>query len=333
MTNRFSALSAGRIAVADLGRRSRGGVDALTERSPGPPVGWPDPFLPDLTSVSVMTSRSRPPQSRPGRSGAALALRGRSGLPWLTIVAVVVILGLVVAVFTYIYSKQRARSTSAAAEAAAAEVLKPWQPSPTNMDPSIAIPGIYVGQTVNDGTTITFPNYRAALHVTSAQRVAYDRFPPVGGPHDAEWAACNGVVYSSAVRDENMVHTLEHGAVWIAYNPATLAPGDLDTLKALVVGKTYLSLSPYPTLDQPIALQAWGHQLKLSSAADPRVRQFITALQANRYITPEPNGSCDQPDFLTRLPPFDPAPRGSDAIPLSGAGLVGATAEMGAPGR
>lgn len=280
-----------------------------------------------------MASRFRPPQSRSGRRGAAPALRARSGLPWLTIVAVVVILGLVVAIFTSIYAKQRARSSAAAEDAAAAKVLEPWQPSPSNMDPSTKIPGIFVGQSVNDGTTITFPNYRAALHVTAAQRVAYDRFPPVGGPHDAEWAACNGVVYPSAVRDENMVHTLEHGAIWIAYNPATLAAGDLDTLKALVVGKTYISLSPYPSLDQPIALQAWGHQLKLGSADDPRVRQFITALQANPYTTPEPNGSCDQPDFETKPPPFDAAPRGSDAIPLSGAGLTGATGEMGAPSR
>ncbi len=36
------------------------------------------------------------------------------------------------------------------------------------------------------------------------------------------WATCNGVVYTKAVRIENMVHTLEHGAVWIAYNPDTI---------------------------------------------------------------------------------------------------------------
>ena len=280
-----------------------------------------------------MASRSRPPQSRSGRGGATPALRARPGLPWLTIAAVVVVLGLVAAIFTVVYSKQRSRSSAAAQEAAAAKVLEPWQPSPTKMDPSTSIPGIYVGRSVNDGTTITFPDYRAALHVTATQRVAYDRSPPVGGPHDAEWAACNGVVYPQAVRDENMVHILEHGAIWIAYNPATLAAGDLDILKSLVVGKTYLALSPYPTLDQPISLQAWGHQLKLGSAADPRVREFITALQANPYVTPELNGSCDQPGFESDPPPFDAAPRGSDAIPLSGAGLAGATEEMGVPGR
>ena len=137
------------------------------------------------------------------------------------------------------------------------------------------------------------------------------------------------MVYTKAVRDENMVHIMEHGAIWIAYNPTKIKAGDLDILKKLVVGKTYIALSPYPTLDKPISLQSWGHQLKVDSASDPRIKEFITALQQNPYTTPEQNGSCDQPSFDPNNPPaFDPSPRGSDSIPLNGAGLTAATSEI-----
>ena len=270
--------------------------------------------------------------AKKSRAGSAPVIRARQGLPWLTIAAVVAVLALVAAIFTFVYSKQHSRNVAADAAAQQAAALKPWQPTTENKDPSTAIPGIYVAASVTTGDSITYPKYKAALHVSSTQRVAYDRFPPVGGPHDAEWAACNGIVYDKAVRDENMVHTLEHGTVWIAYNPAKLAAGDLDKLKAIVTGQTYLTLSPYPTLDQPISLQSWGHQLKVDSASDPRVQQFITALRENPFITPEVNGSCDQPSFIADPPAFDSSPRGSDAIPLDGSGLATATDESGMSG-
>lgn len=245
----------------------------------------------------------------------------RQGLPWLTIGSVVVVLILIGGIFTVVYSKGSQNKAAAAAVA-------PFVPSDTNKDPSTAIPGIYAGKsTVASNGTLSFTEYKAALHVDAAQRVAYDRYPPVGGPHDAEWADCNGDVYPVAVRNENMVHPLEHGAVWITYNPKTIAAGDLDKLKALVTGKTYIYMSPYPGLDSPISLQAWAHQLKVTSASDVRIQQFITALRQNQYIAPEPGGSCDQPGFAANPPAFDPTNPGAGAIQMNGAGLSTATSE------
>ncbi len=246
----------------------------------------------------------------------------RQGLPWLTIGAVVVVLILIGGIFAVVYSKNRQNTADTAAVA-------PFVPSATNMDPSTKISGIYAGKSTvaASGSSLSFTEYKAALHVSATQRVAYDRFPPVGGPHDAEWAACNGDVYTVAVRNENMVHPLEHGAVWIAYNPSTIAAGDLDKLKALVTGQTYIYLSPYPNLDSPISLQAWAHQLKVTSAGDVRIKQFITALRANPYIAPEPNGSCDQPGFTASPPPFDATPAGAGAVQMNGAGLTADTQE------
>ncbi len=258
--------------------------------------------------------------AKKSRSAAPVVHR-RQGLPWLTIGAVVVVLILIGGIFVVVYSKNRQNDAAAAAVA-------PFVPSATDKDPSTRIPGIYAGKsTVASSGTLTFAEYKAALHVDSTQRVAYDRYPPVGGPHDAEWADCNGDVYTTAVRNENMVHPLEHGAIWITYNPKTIASGDLDKLKALVTGKTYIDMSPYPNLDSPISLQAWAHQLKVTSASDIRIKQFITALQQNPYIAPEPGGSCDQPGFAADPPPFDASTPGKDAVQMNGAGLTADTSE------
>ena len=214
---------------------------------------------------------------------------------------------------------------------AAADALAPWTPSVDNPDPSVNIPGIYVGASTPataDGPA-SYVDYKAAIHINADQRVAYNRYPPVGGPHDGTWANCTGIVYDTAVRSENMVHTLEHGAVWITYNPDTISAADLATLKSLVQGQPYTTLSPYPGLDSTISLQAWAHQLKVDSASDERVKQFITALRLNRWVYPETGATCQQPSFdVTNPPAFDPTPPGPDAIPMSGAGGVVNSTEM-----
>jgi hypothetical protein len=159
-------------------------------------------------------------------------------------------------------------------------------------------------------------SFEGGLHVDPTVRVAYTFSPPIGGVHDYSWAACNGVVYPEAVRSENLVHSLEHGAVWIAYNPDQVTGDALDTLSAKVQNQPYTVMSPYPGLDQPISLQSWGHQLKLADAGDPRIDQFIAALRINQYTHPEPGASCNEigPSGFRQdaPPPFQPIPDPSE---------------------
>jgi hypothetical protein len=262
----------------------------------------------------------------------APVVTSRQGLPWLTIGAVVAILALIGGIFFVVLNKKSDNDAAAAAGAAAqssvAAAGTAFVPSADNQDPSTTIEGIFVGKSTpgTNGGPATYPEYDNRVHVTSDQRVAYDRFPPVGGPHDQTWAACNGVVYTKAVRIENMVHTLEHGAVWIAYNPDTISAADLTTLQNIVSGQQYITLAPYPGLDATISLQAWAHQLKVDSAGDPRIGEFITALRLNPYVYPETGATCDQPTFdVTNPPPFDTTPVPADAVPMSGTGATGTT--------
>jgi len=133
-------------------------------------------------------------------------------------------------------------------------------------------------------------------HVQTA--VDYTESPPVGGPHDPYWADCTGTVYTVDIRHENAVHSLEHGAVWIAYNPDRVSQDDIDALAELVDGQSGRMLSPYAGLDSAVSLQSWNHQLKVDSVDDPRIKQFADFLTLNSDLTPEPGASCSNPNFV-----------------------------------
>lgn len=118
--------------------------------------------------------------------------------------------------------------------------------------------------------------------------VGYPQNPPVGGNHNPVWADCG--VWTKPVPNENGVHSLEHGAVWITYRP-DLAPAELEALKKVAADNAYVLLSPYPDLPAPVVASAWGFQVTLDSATDPRLARFLNAyLQGPQ--TPEPGAAC-----------------------------------------
>lgn len=118
--------------------------------------------------------------------------------------------------------------------------------------------------------------------------VSYPQTPPVGGAHSSTWQNCG--VYSTPVHNENAVHSLEHGAMWITYRPGLAAP-ELATLLSDVSGQPYALVSPYPGLQSPIVASVWGVQLKLSSASDPRLKAFVDTFRSGTQA-PEPGGEC-----------------------------------------
>jgi hypothetical protein len=193
-------------------------------------------------------------------------------------------------------------------------------PAPTSTSSSAKFtPGEDNEDPAEDIEGVVITNYDGAVHALPGQRVAYTKAPPDGGRHDPVWADCGGIVYAVAVRNEHMVHALEHGAVWIAYNPDQVKGGDLAKLAGRVDGVPYMMLSPYPALDAPISLQAWGHQLKLTDPDDRRIDQFVEALRVNEYTAPEPGARCDTQGTgfdPTNPPPFEPGPPGPDAAPV-----------------
>jgi len=129
----------------------------------------------------------------------------------------------------------------------------------------------------------TFEN--TANHVETP--VTYAQTPPTGGEHSPAWLNCG--VYTEAVPNENAVHALEHGALWVTYDPS-LSSAELQTLKT-VLPATYVVLSPFEGLPSPIVVSGWNSQLQVDKASDPRISAFFNEFWKASTV-PEPGAPC-----------------------------------------
>ncbi|MGW4568554.1 DUF3105 domain-containing protein [Streptomyces sp. NPDC004561] len=134
----------------------------------------------------------------------------------------------------------------------------------------------------------TWTGKLSRTHVTT--KVTYPMHPPVGGNHNPVWATCDGTVYTKTLQDENAVHSLEHGAVWVTYT-AKASKADVDALAAKVKKTPYSLMSPYENQSAPLVLSAWGHQVTVKSASDPEVNKFFASYVQGSQ-TPEPGAAC-----------------------------------------
>ena len=120
--------------------------------------------------------------------------------------------------------------------------------------------------------------------------IEYGHQPPVGGLHDQISLECG--FYDEPVRDENVGHSLEHGAVWLAYAP-DLADEDVEVIRGLAQDNDEVLAAPYEGLDPGVAVvaTAWARQLTLESVDDPRLAEFIAEYE-NGDQHPEPGVPC-----------------------------------------
>jgi hypothetical protein len=119
--------------------------------------------------------------------------------------------------------------------------------------------------------------------------VDYDRLPPVGGDHHHDWQNCG--VYREPVENEYAVHSLEHGAVWITYDPDL--PADQVEQLEVFGAEPYMLLSPWGDgdLPAPIVASAWGLQLQVDDVADVRLTDFMQYYR-QAPTAPEPSAPC-----------------------------------------
>ena len=145
--------------------------------------------------------------------------------------------------------------------------------------------------TITIGELKTFPGLAGSVHVDPDPvdyLADYGMNPPAGGAHFAQWLNCG--VYDQPVPNENAVHDLEHGAVWITYDAEALSADEVATLQK-AGPDTYMVVSPYAGLPSPVVVSAWGVQVQLDDVDDPRLEQFITKYwQAS--TSPEPGAPC-----------------------------------------
>ena len=101
----------------------------------------------------------------------------------------------------------------------------------------------------------------------------YNSNPPTSGPH-WDGPAKNGS-YDSPLADEQAIHNLEHGNVWISYKN-DVSDDVKNELKKIVGDDDWkVILSPRDTDETKIALAAWGRLLKMDEADYGKVKDFI----------------------------------------------------------
>lgn len=123
-------------------------------------------------------------------------------------------------------------------------------------------------------------------HVTGP--VSCPQTSPVGGAHSSVWQNCG--VYPAPVPNENAVHSLEHGAMWITYRPGLAAP-ELATLLKDVSGQPYPMVSPYPGLASPRRCVSMGSSAQARLRQRPRLNAFVDTFKSGTQA-PEPGGEC-----------------------------------------
>ena len=129
--------------------------------------------------------------------------------------------------------------------------------------------------------------YPATTNRTLERPIDYDRHPPTNGDHDPLWQNCG--YYPEPIKDRHAVHSLDHGVVWITYQP-DLPAAQVDELRSYG-GERYVIVSPYPGQDAPVIATSWRVQLKLDGAEDTRLRQFVDQFRISE-ISPLSGNKC-----------------------------------------
>ena len=88
---------------------------------------------------------------------------------------------------------------------------------------------------------------------TEAPMPEYTSDPPSSGPHYGQTAKTG--FREEEVRDQNIIHNLEHGDIWISYNPR-ISEDIKSQLKQFAGGKVIIT--PREANETDIALVSWG---------------------------------------------------------------------------
>ncbi len=119
-----------------------------------------------------------------------------------------------------------------------------------------------------------------ALHIQEGEPIPgiYHTNPPVSGWHyskPAEWG-----IYDQELSDQQLIHNLEHGGIWISYKPSITTPEVVENLKK-VAGqfRSKVILTPREANNDMIALAAWGRLDKFDYFDEERIIKFIKALK------------------------------------------------------
>jgi hypothetical protein len=132
------------------------------------------------------------------------------------------------------------------------------------------------------GSLHTYPSEGRGHVFSLTAKVHYKTFPPTSGKHYAVPAIFD--LYDAPVREIQLVHNLEHGAIVIQYG-SKVSQATVEKISEFYRSDpNALVVAPLPKLRNKIALTAWTH---LGTCARFSESAFEGFRQAYRYKGPE----------------------------------------------
>ncbi|HEX6398950.1 MAG TPA: DUF3105 domain-containing protein, partial [Actinomycetota bacterium] len=128
--------------------------------------------------------------------------------------------------------------------------------------------------------------------------VDYAQTPPTGGDHAQAWLNCG--IYTETQTNENAVHSLEHGAIFVYYLPESaggVPQAIVDRLATLAQDERATFLAPYPNLsaDRALTLTAWNRRQSCPVGEELTPERAVTIVsgfvEAFRCTSNAPEGS------------------------------------------
>ena len=106
-------------------------------------------------------------------------------------------------------------------------------------------------------------NPPANQHLAAGEDANYTERPATSGFHDLSTLGTEQKVFTEPVREEQAVHTLEHGGVIVYYRAegtSAVEPDVIDRLAGVTEGRRAALVAPYPDFDEntSLAMVAWN---------------------------------------------------------------------------
>ena len=109
----------------------------------------------------------------------------------------------------------------------------------------------------------------------STDHPPYNSNPPTSGwhwPQPANWGA-----YDSTIPDEQLIHNLEHGGIWISYKPGMVDQDTVNKLKDFANRYPLIIVEPREANTSAISLAAWTRLQNLDAYDERAILEFIDA--------------------------------------------------------
>lgn len=143
-------------------------------------------------------------------------------------------------------------------------------------------------------------------HISGGADITYNSNPPTSGNHWPEPAELG--VYTVELPDEQLVHNLEHGVIWISYRNLDIE--DIEKLRAVAFKyPEAVILTPRASNQKPIALASWGRLQEMENVESSAIENFVLS---NANNSPEPVARLpntvdapDVPEVGDTFPNFD----------------------------